>query len=178
MCFFAFPSDTDNHLPSVNQLQAFQGVLWTGSSLHVNDSSPAVKRQLMFAEKVFKSAVPFYGSCWGLQIAVVVAGGQVATCGRGRELGITQPIVLSDSGKQHVYFSGRTDRYRALCMHLDEIVKVPKDATVLARNDHSEIQALTIRYGDSEFFGVQYHPEFLVSRFGIHYQSNGTIPHC
>jgi len=159
----AFPADDDTLLPSVNQLRSFQGVLWTGSSLHVNDPSPAIWRQLAFAEDVFKSGVPFYGSCWGLQVATKVAGGQVASCLKGREFGITKPIELMDSGKQHVYFKGRTEKYSALCLHLDEIVKLPENSEVLARNDHSEVQALTIRYKNSEFFGVQYHPEFLVS---------------
>ncbi len=158
-----FPAGNDALLPTVSELRSFQGILWTGSSLHVNDPSPAVQRQLTFAEDVFKSGVPFYGSCWGLQVAVVVAGGQVAICRKGREIGITNPIELTDSGTKHVYFQGRKEKYNALCLHLDEIVKLPENSSVLARNDHSEVQALIIRYKDSEFFGVQYHPEFLVS---------------
>ena len=35
--------------------------------------------------------------------------------------------------------------------------------TILAANDHSLIQALTFKYKNSNFFGVQYHPEFEVS---------------
>ncbi len=160
---FAFPADDDNLLPSVDKLRSFHGILWTGSSLHVNNPSPAVQRQLTFAEDVFKSGVPFYGSCWGLQIAVVVAGGQVATCRNGREIGISEPIEMTDSGTGHVYFQGRKKNYRVLCLHLDEVVKLPANSNVLAKNDHSEVQALTIQYKDTEFFGVQYHPEFLVS---------------
>ena len=160
---FAFPADDFASLPSIHELQSYHGVLWTGSSLHVNHPVSAVQQQLMFAERVFESRVPFYGSCWGLQVAVVVAGGKVGPCEKGREIGISEPIVLTDSGCEHPYFSGRKHQFKALCLHLDEIVELPSNSNVLAKNSHSEIQALTIRYKGSEFFGVQYHPEFKVS---------------
>lgn len=159
----AFPADSDSLLPSIEKLRTFDGVLWTGSSLFVNDPSPSVGRQLTFAKDVFNSGVPFYGSCWGLQIAVVVAGGKVDTCSKGREFGITSPIELTEAGKTFPCFQGRKDTFKALSIHMDEVVKLPENAVLLAKNDHSEVQALSIRYGKTEFFGVQYHPEFTVS---------------
>jgi GMP synthase (glutamine-hydrolysing) len=158
----AFPADHDSNLPTIENLQKFDGILWTGSSLFVNDPSPAVARQLTLAEDVFSSGVPFYGSCWGMQIAVVVAGGKVNKCKNGREFGITKPIELTKAGKNHPCFKGRGGKFSALSIHLDEVVKLPENSTILAKNDHSEVQALSIRYRNSEFFGVQYHPEFMV----------------
>jgi len=158
-----FPADEESILPSIEELKTFDGVLWTGSSLYIQDQSPAVLRQLDFADDVFESGVPFYGSCWGLQIASVVAGGEVGPNPKGREIGITQPIELTDAGRKHPCFRGRKDKFNALCVHLDEVIKLPANSVVLAGNEHSAVQALTLRYKNSEFFGVQYHPEFLVS---------------
>lgn len=155
-----FPSENDILLPSINKLKSFDGILWTGSSLYINDSSPVVTRQLTFAEDAFESGVPIYGSCWGLQIATMVAGGQVSTSPKGRELGISKPIELTQAGKTHPCFQGRKKNFNVLCIHLDEVIKPPKNSIVLAKNDHSEIQAITFRYKNSDFFGVQYHPEF------------------
>ena len=168
-----FPADDDTSLPSLNKLKTFDGILWTGSSLYINEPLPAVTQQLAFAEDVFESGVPIYGSCWGLQIAVIVAGGQVAASPNGRELGISKPIELTEAGVKHPCFQGRKERFNALCIHLDEVVKPPENSIVLAKNDHSEIQAMTIRYKNSEFFGVQYHPEFLISdmAFIVRYMS-------
>lgn len=160
---FAFPAEKDSNLPTQADLTRFDGVLWTGSSLYVNDAQPAVHRQLTFAHDVFRSGVPFYGSCWGLQIAAVVAGGQVTTCKKGREFGITSPISLTEEGRKYPGFASRKGGFQALCIHLDEVSRLPENAIVLAGNDHSNIQAVTIRYKKSEFFGVQYHPEFMVS---------------
>lgn len=159
----AFPADDATSLPSIDRLKTFDGVLWTGSSLYIKDTSSAVVRQLTFANDVFESGVSFYGSCWGLQIATVVAGGEVAASPKGREIGITQPIELTDAGKRHPCFQGRKEKFSALCIHLDEVVKTPENSVVLAGNDHSDVQAITFRYKNSDFFGVQYHPELRVS---------------
>jgi GMP synthase (glutamine-hydrolysing) len=159
----AFPADEESTLPTIDQLKTFNGVLWTGSSLYIQDQSPAVLRQLNFVDDVFESGVPFYGSCWGLQIAAVVAGGEVGPNPKGREIGITQPIELTAAGRKHACFQGRKEEFNALCVHLDEVVKLPENSVVLAGNEHSAVQALSFRYKNSEFFGVQYHPEFLVS---------------
>ena len=150
-------------MPSIGKLKIFDGVLWTGSSLFVNDSSPSVGRKLTFAEDVFNSGVPFYGSCWGLQIAVVVAGGKVDKCRNGREFGITNPIELTEAGKIHPCFQGRKNNFNAISIHLDEVVKLPENAVVLAKNDHTKVQALAFSHRKTDFFGVQYHPEFTVS---------------
>ncbi len=157
---FAFPADSDTLLPLNAQLTAFDGVLWTGSSLSVNDSSPSVQQQLTFAEDVFNSGVPFYGSCWGLQIATVASGGEVGPCSNGWEYGVSDLIELTEAGKNHPCFQGRKGSFPAFEVHRDEVVKLPENSTVLAKNRHSEVQAITIRFRNSVFFGVQYHPEF------------------
>jgi len=164
---FAFPADNDSMLNSRIQLASFDGVLWTGSSLSVNSSTPEVQRQLSFAEDVFHSGVPFYGSCWGLQIASVVAGGKVKPCEKGWEFGLSQPISLTSTGKIHPCFRGRTGLFSSLVVHRDEIVKLPENSMVLATNSHSKVQAISFRYRKSEFFGVQYHPEFTISDLGF-----------
>ncbi|MCG8306161.1 MAG: type 1 glutamine amidotransferase [Cytophagales bacterium] len=159
----AFPADDDAVLPSVKSLRKFDGILWTGSSLYVNDPVSCVQQQLTFTEDVFVSGVPFYGSCWGLQLAVVVAGGKVSACPKGREFGISAPVELTEAGKRTPYLQGRNKPYSALCIHMDEVVDLPENSTILAGNSHSKVQALTIKNKNSEFFGVQYHPEFKIS---------------
>ena len=155
-----FPADGTDGLPSSDRLREFDGVLWTGSSLSVSDSLPDVHRQLNFAQEVFISGVPFYGSCWGMQIATVVAGGEVGPSGNGLEFGISKPIELTDLGHQSPFLSHRKKPYSALCIHFDEIVRPPENANILAGNVHSMVQAMTFDHKNGSFFGVQYHPEF------------------
>ncbi|HUH48118.1 MAG TPA: type 1 glutamine amidotransferase [Arenibacter sp.] len=155
-----FPADGTVGLPSVEQLKQYDGVLWTGSSLNIYDSLPDVHRQLNFAQDVFISGVPFYGSCWGMQVATVVAGGEVALSGNGLEFGISKPIELTELGRQSPFLSHRKNPYSVLCIHFDEVIKAPENSQILAGNQHSEVQAMTIDHKNGSFFGVQYHPEF------------------
>lgn len=173
----AFPADNDALLPSMKKLAVFDGVLWTGSSSYVSEPVPSVVRQLTFAEDVFRSGVPCYGSCWGLQIAVTVTGGKVANCANGREFGITGPIALTEAGKVHPCFQGRKSNFKALSVHSDEVVKLPDHATILAKNSHSAVQALAIKHRKTDFFGVQYHPEFTIEdmAFTTRYASDKLI---
>jgi GMP synthase (glutamine-hydrolysing) len=159
----AFPADGIGGLPTVAQLRQYDGVLWTGSSLSVTDAVPDVHRQLNFAHEVFESGVPFYGSCWGMQVATVVAGGKVALSGNGLEFGISKPIEVSAAGKESPFFKHRKTPYSTLCIHYDEVVKTPENAIVLASNAHSKVQAMTFDFKNGSFFGVQYHPEFSTS---------------
>ena len=157
---FAFPADGASHLPTSAQLEKYDGVLWTGSSLSVLDDIPDVQQQLNFANEVFQTGVPFYGSCWGMQVATVVAGGMVALSKNGLEFGISKPIDLTLLGRESPLTSHRKRTYSALCIHYDEVVKAPENAIILASNAHSQVQAMTFDYKKGSFFGVQYHPEF------------------
>ena len=155
-----FPADSTIDLPSVSQLEKFDGILWTGSSLSVTDAIPAVTRQLNFAETIFQSGTPLYGSCWGLQVATIAAKGKVGHSPNGLEIGISRPIELTQKGIESPFFEGRSLNYTALCIHYDEVLKLPHNAVVLARNSHSPVQAVSFDYKKTSFFGVQYHPEF------------------
>jgi len=155
-----FPAHKDPKLPALSELKKFDGVLWTGSSLSVLDDTFSVNQQLEFAEDVFKSGVPFYGSCWGLQIATLVSGGKVAKSKNGLEIGISESIQLTNKGRKSSFFKDRKNDFRSLCIHYDEVSVLPENTEVLASNIHSKVQAMTINYRKSQFFGVQYHPEF------------------
>lgn len=162
-----FPADGTDGLPSVGKLKEYDGVLWTGSSLSVTDPLPDVYRQLNFAEAVFQSGIPFYGSCWGMQVATVVAGGEVALSINGLEFGISKPMELTELGRQSPFLSHRKTPYSVLCIHFDEVTKAPENARILAENPHSKVQAMSFDYKNGFFFGVQYHPEFSTSDMAL-----------
>ncbi len=156
----AFPADAQA-LPNSAQLAAFDGILLTGSSLNVYDTCAEVTRQLDFAEHCFASGVPIYGSCWGLQVAVTVAGGQIGKNQQGREFGIAQNITLTTAGRQSPFYADKPAVFDAYCIHEDDTHRLPDNTVVLAENAHSSVQALQLHYRRADFFGVQYHPEFI-----------------
>jgi GMP synthase (glutamine-hydrolysing) len=108
---------------------------------------------------VFASAVPFFGSCWGLQVAVTAAGGRVRRNPLGREFGFARRIELSASGIQHPMFSGKPQVFEAVTVHSDDVEQLPAAALVLASNEMG-VQALELRSGTGSIWAVQYHPEY------------------
>ena len=73
-----FPGDPGANLPNGQALEGYDGVAITGSGLHVYDAVPEVTRQIELTRAVLESGTPVFGSCWGLQVLTVAAGGSRA----------------------------------------------------------------------------------------------------
>jgi len=140
-------------------LADYDGVTMTGSALNVYNGGAPVTRQIELAQAVFAAGVPFFGSCWGLQVAVTAAGGEVRANPRGREFGFARRILLSATGERHRLFAGKPVTFEAPTIHRDEIASLPAGAVALATNDMG-LQAAAFTHGRGTFWGVQYHPEY------------------
>ncbi len=160
VCDICFPADDGANLPDSGGLTGYDGVAITGSALNIYNGGPAVERQVEMARAIFASSTPFFGSCWGLQIASVAAGGSIARNPLGREIGIARNIAPTETGRAHPLLAGRPAAFDAPCVHLDIVAEPPAGALVLASNAYAAVQAAEIRQGPGIFWGVQYHPEF------------------
>jgi GMP synthase (glutamine-hydrolysing) len=140
-------------------LDDYDGVTMTGSALNIYDGGPPVTRQIDLAKAVFAAGIPFFGSCWGLQVAVTAAGGEVHANPQGREFGFARRIVLTDAGREHPLFAGKPAVFEAPTVHSDGIAALPSGAAILASNEFG-VQAAAFTVGRGVFWGVQYHPEY------------------
>lgn len=147
-------------LPPGASLSDYDGLVIGGSSLHVYDREPEVTRQIDLVRSFAETGKPILGSCWGLQVAAVAAGGDVARNPRGREIVFARKITLNALGRAHPFFDGKPDTFDAPCIHYDEVTALPAGAVILCSNHHSEIQGAIVPLGGSEIWAVQYHPEF------------------
>ena len=161
-----FIADLDHPLPSDRELSACKGCIWTGSDLTIYQVDPGVDRQIELARNLFRLGVSSMGSCWGIQMAAVAAGGVVAKNPRGREWGIAKAITISDAGKKSCLLQGKPEKFDGFIMHLDEVVKLPENTKILAGNEHTAIQAIEVFSGKGSFFGTQYHPEYNLLEMG------------
>lgn len=146
-------------LPPGVALDSYDGVTMTGSALNIYNGGAPVMRQVELAKAVFAAGLPFFGSCWGLQVAVTAAGGEVRANPRGREFGFARRILLSDAGREHRLFMGKPVTFEAPTIHRDEIASLPPGAEILAENDFG-LQAASFTHAQGTFWGVQYHPEY------------------
>lgn len=156
-----FIADLGTALPSGASLTSYDAYIWTGSDLtiyHTDDER--VTRQIDLSRAIFEAGVPCYGSCWGVQMAAVAAGGEVRKNPRGREWGIARRIRRTDAGRESLLLRGKPDVYDGFIMHLDEVVTLPPGATLLAVNDHTHVQAIEVKHRNGTFWATQYHPEY------------------
>ncbi|MGH2426470.1 MAG: type 1 glutamine amidotransferase, partial [bacterium] len=155
-----WPADPRSQLPDGKHIAEFDGYLWTGSNLTVFEDDPRVSRQIEFARLIFEVGRPQWGSCWGIQIAAVAAGGEVRRNPHGREMGFARKIVLTPEGRTHPMYEGKPQVFDGFISHLDEVIRLPEGTPNLATNDHSAVQAMEVRYGSGTFWATQYHPEY------------------
>lgn len=153
------PAYPDFERQSVS-LDGFDRAFITGSALHVYDPSKEVENQLRLVDDILTAGIPTFGSCWGIQIGVVVLGGKVAANPNGSELGVARNIHLTEAGKAHFLYRNKSMVFDALAVHRDEVEHLPEGGTVLASNEMSKVQAIEVIQGKKHFCGVQYHPEY------------------
>jgi len=145
--------------PDAVDLDVVDGVILTGSGVSWSAADARAAPHCTFLEWVFARGIPVLGSCWGLQVGAMVLGGDVAASDRGYELALARHIRTTEAGAVHPFHSGRPASFDAVCIHRDEVTRVPSGAVVTAANDHSAIQAMIYEEGSTRFWGVQYHPE-------------------
>ena len=158
-CDIVRPADGEVQWPVGMTLGDYDGVAMTGSALNVYDGGAHIERQIELVRAVFAAGVPFFGSCWGMQVAVTAAGGRVRANPLGREFGFARRIALSAAGRAHDMYRGKPDVFEAVTVHRDDIGELPPGATLLASSDMG-VQSMVLQQGRCTIWAVQYHPEY------------------
>ena len=155
------PSDPGVELPTGKNLASYTGVLWTGCNLTVyHDHNPVVCNMIQLAEEAYETGIPSFGSCWGLQIAAVAAGGKVEAHPRGREMNMGRKIALTDQGRNHPMYKGKPIVFDGFESHDDIVTVPPPGGVVLAGNEWAPIQAMAVKHKKGVFWATQYHTEY------------------
>nr|WP_256480075.1 gamma-glutamyl-gamma-aminobutyrate hydrolase family protein [Paracoccus sp. 08] len=148
---------------SLRDLAQFDGIVFAGSPIQMHHVSDETRRAASFMRLVFDSGTPSFGSCAGLQIAAVAAGGATGPRQPGIEAALARNILTTDDGRDHPMLAGRPPVWTAPAMHSSVVTTLPPGARVLARNADTPVEAAEIRHGNGVFWGVQYHPEITLA---------------
>ena len=143
----------------VPNLKKYDGLIWGGSSLNIYNDTIEIRRQISFMKECFKNVKKILAICWGMQVAVTAAGGEVKKGETGSHIGIANDIVLTKDGLNNLFYKDKINKFNSPAFNFDEVVTIPSGANHLASNKINKIQALYFKSGISEIWGLQYHPE-------------------
>ena len=153
------PGNDESVLKILSSLNKYNGVILTGSTLRIKDQSEEVKKHIDFVKKLFQHEKKIFAACWGLQIAVIAAGGKCRVAPNGAHVGIAHDIKLSEEGKKHSLFKSKPNTFTTPAFNYDEVEIPPTNSVLLASNKINKFEALYFTVGKSEIWGLQYHPE-------------------
>jgi GMP synthase (glutamine-hydrolysing) len=152
------PSSDENLNLVSEKLSNYDGLIWGGSSLNIYNDTPEIKRQIEFMKECQKKVKNILAICWGMQVAVTAAGGEVRKAQKSH-IGIANEITLNNEGLKNLIYKNKDQKFNSPAFNFDEVVKLPKNSICLASNKVNNIQSIYFTVGDTKIWGLQYHPE-------------------
>ena len=152
------PSSDKNIYNFNDKLHTFNGLIWGGSSLNIYNDTPEIKKQIEFMKNCQNKVKNILGICWGMQVAVTAAGGQVKKANTSH-VGIAKEIEINEYGLKHPLYKDKEKKFNSPAFNYDEVVKIPENGICLASNKINKVQSLYFQINKTRVWGLQYHPE-------------------
>ena len=154
------PENDDETGKVLENMDQYNGIIFTGGAMRLNDMTDVIKKHINFASNCFKHNNKILAICWGLQVCSVAAGGKVAAGKNGAHIGIATDVEINDEGKNNPIFKNKKFRFNTPAFNFDEVCELPKGATLLASDKVNKNMGVYFKSGNSEIWGLQYHPDY------------------
>lgn len=143
-------------LPEPEALDAYDGLVMLGGGYMPDetDRAPWLTEEAELVRRGLSTDLPQLGICLGGQLIAHVIGGDVRAQTGAPEKGYTKIDTTTEAAADPV-FSAIRPRTSFVESHVDRIVGLPDEATLLATSDACEFQAFRI----GRAWGTQFHPE-------------------
>ena len=158
------PSSDENISENIDTLESYDGLIWGGSSLNIYNNTPEIRRQIEFMKECQKKIKKVLAICWGMQVAVTAAGGEVKKGEKGSHRGIARDIEINENGLNHPLYKNKNKKFNTPAFNFDEVVTLPENSTLLASNPINNVQGLNFKIGNCDVWGLQYHPEITYNK--------------
>ena len=158
------PSSDENISENIDTLESYDGLIWGGSSLNIYNNTPEIRRQIEFMKECQKKIKKVLAICWGMQVAVTAAGGEVKKGEKGSHRGIARDIEINENGLNHPLYKNKNKKFNTQAFNFDEVVTLPDNSTLLASNPINNVQGLNFKIGNCDVWGLQYHPEITYNK--------------
>jgi len=146
-----------------------KGIILSGSPASVHDEeAPSIDHKLL------ETGLPILGICYGMQLIIKLAGGEVEKS-KDREFGKAQ-LLIDDSSDLFQGLNNNQETIKVWMSHGDRVKVLPPNFTTIAHSRNSPVAA--IRTTNYPIFGVQFHPEVVHTPQGKHILENFLYKIC
>ena len=145
-----------SRLPEPSALTDYDGLIMLGGGYMPDETDRArwLAAEAALSRQALETDLPQFGICLGGQLIAHVIGGDVRARTGAPEKGYTW-IDMTEDAAQDPVFSVIGTRAAFVESHVDRIVELPPEATLLASSTACRFQAF--RVGNA--WGTQFHPE-------------------
>ena len=95
----------------LKKMDQFNGIIFSGGAMRINDMSDEIKKHIKFAFNCFKYGKKILAICWGLQVCSTAAGGKVLPAKNGAHVGIASDVKLNENGVQNLIYRNKKERF-------------------------------------------------------------------
>ena len=141
-------------------MDKFNGIIFTGGAMRINDMSDEIKKHINFALNCFKYNKKILAICWGLQVCSTAAGGKVLPGKNGAHIGIASDVEINKEGQKNLIYKNKKKKFTTPAFNFDEVCEIPESATLLSGDKVNKVMGLHFKSGNSEIWGLQYHPDY------------------
>ena len=154
------PGKDEETKDAIQNMDNFDGIIFTGGAMRINDMTDEIKKHINFASNCFKHNKKMLAICWGLQVCVTSAGGKVAPGKNGAHIGIASNVQINNEGKKNSIYKNKKTKFTTPAFNFDEVCEIPENATLLASDKVNKVMGVYFKSGNSEIWGLQYHPDY------------------
>jgi len=154
------PNNDNDTANALKNMSKYNGIVFTGGAMRINDMTDEIKKHINFASNCFKHDKKILAICWGLQVCSTAAGGSVEPAKNGAHIGIATDVIINKEGQNNLIYKNKNITFTSPAFNYDEVCQIPEGATLLSSDKINRVMAIHFKPGKSEVWGLQYHPDY------------------
>jgi GMP synthase (glutamine-hydrolysing) len=154
------PAHDDEATDALKNMSKYNGIIFTGGAMRINDMTDVIKKHINFASNCFDQKKNILAICWGLQVCSTAAGGKVNPAKNGAHIGIASDVIINNEGNKHFIYKDKKNIFTTPAFNFDEVTELPNNAILLSSDNINNVMGVSFKAGNSEITGLQYHPDY------------------
>jgi len=137
------PGHDDETTNALKDMSKYNGIVFTGGAMRINDMTDVIKKHINFASNCFSQKKKILAICWGLQVCSTAAGGKVNPGKNGAHIGIASNVIINNEGEKHFIYKNKKQIFTSPAFNFDEVSELPKNAILLSSDKVNNVMGVT-----------------------------------